>query len=178
MHQKLFSKFFLLLGFSTLLLSCSSKEDKDLEEAAERGRRKAKSDHQRLQEKNKGYIFGEPLFAIGSKKAEDTNIGVNSYLWRASLDVLSSLPKVKADPFGGMIITDWQILPEDNNERLKVEVVIIGRQLRSDALRVSIFRQHLNGTTWEDVSVSKETVDQIEETILKRARDIRLQEEK
>ncbi len=33
-------------------------------------------------------------------------LGVNSYLWHASLDTLSFLPLVSADPFGGVIITD------------------------------------------------------------------------
>jgi hypothetical protein len=177
MDQKLLLKSFLCLGLFSFLFGCSSK-DKDLEEAAERDRRTPKTQTQRMQDKTKGYIFGEPLFGIGSKKPEDTNIGVNSYLWRASLDTLSSLPKIKADPFGGMIITDWQILPEDETERLKIEIIIIGRQLRSDALKVSIFRQHLNKGIWEDAPVSKETLDEIEETILKRARDIRIQEEK
>ena len=114
MDQRLFLKYFLCLSLFSFLFGCSSK-DKDLEEAAERDRRTPKTQTQRMQDKTKGYIFGEPLFAIGSKKQEDTNIGVNSYLWRASLDTLSSLPKVQADPFGGMIVTDWQILSEDEN---------------------------------------------------------------
>ena len=164
--------FFTLFALSSLLMSCSHKEDKDLEDAAEHKRNLPKTKLERMQDKTKGYIFGE-LLSIGSK-AEESNIGVNSYLWRASLDVTASLPK--ADPFGGVITTDWHVL--DATERLKMEIIIIGRQLRSDALRVSVFRQVKKGNAWQDAPVSSDTIDDIEETILKRARDIRIQEEK
>lgn len=176
MYLKQPLKFFSYLCCVLALASCSRK-DADLEEAAERDQRAPKTKLQRLQDKTKGYIFGEPLLAIGSKKAEESNIGVNSYLWRASLDVVADLPKEKADPFGGVIVTGWQML-EDNKDRLKVEIVIIGRQLRADALRVSVFRQKRQGNQWKDASVSRETISEIEETILKRARDIRVREEK
>ena len=39
-------------------------------------------------------------------------IGVNAYLWRATLDTISFLPLTSADPFGGVIITDWYQPPE------------------------------------------------------------------
>ena len=170
-------KTFFYLCCVVTLVSCSKNKDADLQEAAERDHRTPKTKLERLQDKTKGYIFGEPLLTIGSKKSEDSNIGVNSYLWRASLDIVANLPKQKADPFGGLIVTDWQVL-SDPKERLKMEIVIIGRQLRSDALRVSVFRQQLKGSKWQDMTVSQETIAEIEETILKRARDIRVREEK
>lgn len=176
--QKNFFAIFTLFGLFAFLVSCSHKEDKDLEEAASDKRHVPKTKLERMKDKTKGYIFGEPLFSIGSKKAEDSNIGVNSYLWRASLEVTTSLPKTKADPFGGVIATDWHILDDAGTERLKMEIIIIGRQLRSDALRVSVFKQVKKGTTWQDAPISSDTIDEIEETILKRARDIRIREEK
>jgi len=168
---------FISLMLTGFLAQCN-RQDKDLEDAASRDRRTPKTKLERTQEKTKGYIFGEPLLSIGSKKAEESNIGVNSYLWRATLDVLAVLPKVKTDPFGGGILTDWHITDASPNERLKMEVIIIGRQLRSDAIRVSVFRQELKDKDWVDAPVSHHVIDQIEETILKRARDIRIQEEK
>jgi hypothetical protein len=172
-------KFHLYLSIVFLgLLSQCNRADKDLEDLATREHRTPKTKLEREKEKTKGYIFGEPLLSLGSKKAEETNIGVNSYLWRAALDVASSLPKVKADPFGGVVITDWHIADTAPTERLKMEIIIIGRQLRSDAIRVSVFRQELKGKQWVDAPVSHHVLDQIEETIIKRARDIRIQEEK
>lgn len=159
------------------LISCN-RADKDLEEIAEHKSRNAKSKRERRNEKMGGYVFDEPLFGIGGKGADDTNIGVNSYLWRATLDTLAILPKQKADPFGGVILTDWYSPDQSNRHRLKVEALIIGRQLRPSALRVSVFRQEKVGDKWEDRAVSQETIDQFEETILTRAREIRIAEEK
>ncbi len=39
-------------------------------------------------------------------------IGVNSFLWPASLDTISFMPVNSANPFGGVIITDWHAPPE------------------------------------------------------------------
>ena len=68
-------------------------------------------------------------------------IGVNSFLWRASLDTLNFMPLASADPFGGVIITDWYSEGATPNERFKATVYILDTRLRADALNVSIFRQ-------------------------------------
>lgn len=175
-YIKLYTTLF-LIGTLFLTPSCNRK-DTDLEEAAEKKQRTAKSKRARRDEKMGGYVFDEPLFSYGNKDAEDTNIGVNSYLWRATLDTLSILPKKKVDPFGGIILTEWYTPENMSDQRLKVEVAIIGRQLRAGALRVSVFRQEKVGSKWQDRFVNQETVDQFEETILTRAREIRISEEK
>jgi len=145
---------------------------------AEKKQKTAKNKRARRDEKMGGYIFDEPLFGYGNKNAEDTNIGVNSYLWRATLDTLSILPKKSTDPFGGTVLTEWYVPENTKDQRLKVEVTIIGRQLRAGALRVSVFRQEKVGQEWQDRFVSPDTIDQFEETILTRAREIRVAEEK
>jgi len=175
-YIKLYTTLF-LVGSSLLTASCNRK-DKDLENIAEKKYKTAKSKRARRDEKMGGYIFDEPLFSYGQKNAEDTNIGVNSYLWRATIDTLSILPKKTIDPFGGIVLTEWYTPENTANQRLKVEVAIIGRQLRSGALRVSVFRQEKVEDEWQDRFVSPETVDQFEETILTRAREIRVTEEK
>lgn len=101
-------------------------------------------------------------------------IGVNSYLWRASLDTLSFMPLQSADPFGGVIITDWYADPSVPNERFKATVYILDVNLRADALNVSIFRQVQQGGAWVDAPVSEDTESQIENAILSRARQLRL----
>ena len=86
-----------------------------------------------------------------------TQIGVNSYLWRATLDTLAFMPLASADPFGGVIITDWYTPASANGERFKATAYILGRELRSDGVRVSIFRQVLQGGQWVDAPVTVET---------------------
>ena len=125
-----------------------------------------------------GKLFGEISFG-GAVRSEDTGgasgIGVNGLLWRASLDTLSFLPLASADPFGGVIITDWYSPPESPNERFKVTAYILGRQLRSDGVRVAVFRQELtDGRGWVDSPVEDQTRSKLEGAILNRARELRI----
>ncbi len=100
-------------------------------------------------------------------------IGVNSFLWRASLDTISFMPVNSADPFGGVIITDWHSQPQAPKERFKINVYILGRELRADGLRVAVFRQVLGISGWRDAPVPSTTGTSIEDSILTRARQLR-----
>jgi hypothetical protein len=106
--------------------------------------------------------------------AVEEGIGVNSFLWRASLDTLNFMPLASADPFGGVIITDWYSDPTTPTERFKATVYILDTRLRADALNVSIFRQQQQGGAWVDATVDPATEIQIENAILTRARQLRL----
>ena len=105
--------------------------------------------------------------------SEVTQIGVNSYLWRASLESLSFMPLTQADSAGGVIVTDWYANPDSPNERVKVSVSILDRDLRADALRVAASRQVLQGGTWVEAPVQAATVQRLEDIILTKARDLR-----
>jgi hypothetical protein len=121
-------------------------------------------------------IFGEGgfLFFGDDEEKPGTDIGVNSFLWRASLDTISFMPVNSADPFGGVIITDWHANAEAPSERFKLNVYILGRTLRADGVRVSIFRQVLNRAgQWQDSNVPDGTKVKIEDAILTRARQLR-----
>jgi hypothetical protein len=102
-------------------------------------------------------------------------IGVNGYLWRATLDTLSFMPLASADPYGGVIITDWYVNPEVPNERLKCTVYILDSRLRADGLNVAVFKQNKNAAgEWIDAPSANETETQIENAILDKARRLRL----
>ena len=102
-----------------------------------------------------------------------TTIGVNSYLWRAALDTLSFAPMAQVDSNGGVIVTDWYANPSSPNDRVKVTVTILDRDLRADALRVAASRQVMRNGTWVEAPVTAATVQKLEEIILTRARDLR-----
>lgn len=102
-----------------------------------------------------------------------TSIGVNSYLWRASLETLAFMPLTQADSAGGVIVTDWYANPETPNERVKVSVSILDSDLRADALRVAASRQVLQDGTWIEAPVQASTVQRLEDIILTKARDLR-----
>jgi hypothetical protein len=105
--------------------------------------------------------------------AQVTTIGVNSYLWRASLEALSFMPLTQADSAGGVIVTDWYSNPENPAERVKVSVTILDQDLRADALRVAASRQVMQGGNWADAPVQAATVQRLEDIILTKARDLR-----
>jgi hypothetical protein len=111
--------------------------------------------------------------AISSSGGHIT-LGVNSYLWHASLDTLSFMPLKSADPFGGVIITDWYSAPAAPNDRMRVTVYILDRRLRADGLKVAVFRQSLGPQGWVDAAVNPETAVKLEDAILTRARELRL----
>ena len=115
------------------------------------------------------------IFGSGDKSGNGGGggIGVNSYLWRASLDTIAFMPLASADPFGGVIITDWYTPPETPAERFKMNVYILGRQLRADGVRISVFRQSRTGNGWTDVAVTKTTSVNLENEILNQARQLR-----
>ena len=100
-------------------------------------------------------------------------IGVNSYLWRATLETLSFMPLMQADSNGGVIVTDWYANPSSPNERVKVSVAILDQDLRADALTVAASRQVLNNGTWVEAPVQAATVQRLEDIILTKARDLR-----
>jgi len=102
-----------------------------------------------------------------------TTIGVNAYLWRASLDTLSFMPMVQTDSNGGVIVTDWYANPNSPNERMKLTVSILDQDLRADALRIAASRQVSQDGQWVDAPVQAATVQKLEEIILTKARDLR-----
>ncbi len=113
-----------------------------------------------------------PAYSTGDSGQATT---VNRYLWAASLETLDFLPVFSADPIAGLIITDWYINPESPDERFKTTVYILDSALRADALRVSIFRQeHAADGSWVDATVNPATGREIENAILTRARQLRL----
>ncbi|AKQ41006.1 hypothetical protein CP97_01490 [Aurantiacibacter atlanticus] len=105
--------------------------------------------------------------------AQVTSIGVNSYLWRASLETLSFMPLTQADSSGGVLITDWYVNPDTPSERVKVSVAILDQTLRADALRVAASRQVLQNGTWVEAPVQAATIQRLEGIILTKARDLR-----
>ena len=129
--------------------------------------------------RTKGSLLGTEGFIIGgiSKKTRGDEggggLGVNSYLWRATLDTITFMPVTSADPFGGVILTDWHAAADAPMERFKLNIYILGRALRADGVRVAVFRQVRDGAGWRDAPVAAKTGTQLEDAILNRARQLR-----
>lgn len=133
------------------------------------------------QPKNDDSLFGEGGifgFGGGGKDEGGGGIGVNSYLWRASLDTIAFMPLASADPFGGVVITDWYINPKQPNERFKMTIYILDKRLRADGIKVAVFRQEQGpGGSWADAPGNTETGVRVENAILTKARQLRIDSE-
>jgi len=117
---------------------------------------------------------------IGGKKAApkadvQQGIGVNGYLWRATLDTLSFMPLASADPWGGVVNYDWYVNPQTPNERFKATVFILDTRLRADALNVTVTKE-VKGADgqWTTAPVAAQTEADLENAILTKARQLNL----
>ena len=126
-----------------------------------------------------GKIFGDNginILGRDDDKSGGGGIGVNAFLWRASLDTISFMPLSSADPFGGVIITDWYSPQQSPDERFKVTVYILDTRLRADGVKVALFKQQRDPGrgTWLDGQAGATAAADIENAILTRARELRI----
>lgn len=102
-------------------------------------------------------------------------IGVNAYLWRATLDTMVFMPLASADPWGGVVNYDWYTNPQVPNERFKATVFILDRRLRADALNVSVNKEVQDASgQWIAAPVAAQTETDLENAILTKARQLNL----
>jgi len=124
-------------------------------------------------DKDRGVFGGS---GKGNSGGGGPGMAVNAYLWRGALDTLGFMPLNSIDPFGGVIITDWYTPAASNGgERFKATAFILTKDLRSDGVRVSVFRQVLQGGQWVDSGVAETTIAELENKVLARARKLREQ---
>ena len=103
-----------------------------------------------------------------------TGLPINALLWRASLDVVSTIPLDDVDTFGGTIVTEWYQVNKTSDERIKMTAFVLDRELRADGIRVVVYVQKRIGDNWQDSGTDSEMGKQMEELILTRAREIRV----
>jgi hypothetical protein len=104
-------------------------------------------------------------------KADNPNvtIGVNKYIWNATLDVLSFLPVEAADPFSGVIVMGWG-RASGSGRTYRATVYIQDPALDARSLRVALVTR--------GGPASKDTIRAIEDAILTRARQMRVADSK
>jgi hypothetical protein len=114
------------------------------------------------------------LFSSSAGEANTPTMAVNSFLWRASLETFSFMPLTTADQLSGIIITDWYSEPSVPDERMKVNILILDKSLRADALRITAFREKRTSLGWETTPVADQTNRRLEDVVLVRARELRI----
>lgn len=135
---------------------------------------------EQVRNQKRGKLTGDGLSLGGpadeSEEAGKNPLGVNAFLWRATLDTIAFMPLRDADPFGGVVITDWYEDPQARGVRYKINALILDRTLRADGIKIALFKQERNEETgeWSDAEVPSKLERQLEDTILTRARELRV----
>ena len=111
---------------------------------------------------------GISITDIINRDSESKKFYVNSFLWRASLDVLSFAPFQSTDAFGGIIVTEWF---KKNNQQIKLTALIKSRDLRSEGINIKAYIKNNKNEISEDRVLSRK----IEDLILTKARVLRIQ---
>ena len=152
---------FITLGSALLLSSCSSVKTIPVEEP----------------EGPVSIFTGKPgglkLSDFNKKDQPSDGIPVNALLWRAALDIASFVPLDDVDTFGGSIVTEWHQPESKANQRLKLTIFVMGRELRSDAITVHAYLQNRRGTEWVDAGRDEALGHKLEDLVLARARELR-----
>lgn len=106
--------------------------------------------------------------------ARTATVQVNRFAWRAALDSVSFMPLASSDPYGGAIATDWYVAQRSPNERLRLNILVGGPDLRGDTVKVTVFRQERRGGRgdWANAPVDAGTAQNLENVILQRAREL------
>lgn len=120
---------------------------------------------------NKGISLSDIL---DLENQNNSNLNINGFLWRASLEVLSIAPLISTDALGGTIITDWYIDRNIPNQRIKISAFIKSSELRSDGIEIKVHVQKKENMIWSDTRTNKKLENQIEDKILNEARILRL----
>ncbi len=116
---------------------------------------------------------GIKLSDFGSQSEPDTSMPVNAIAWRAALDIASLVPLADVDTFGGTIVTEWYSLADRPDERIKLTIFVVGRELRSDSISVRVHVQQRMADGWGEAVRDEALARQIEDLILARARELR-----
>ena len=139
--------------------------------------------------KGPGLLSGESGNLLDAFRAKDENgrvveggigsvlVPVNPYLWRASLEAVAFMSLAQTDSTGGTIITEWYVNPNNTNERVKVNILILGRQFQVQNLKVNVFKQVKTEGSWVDATAEASVASQLEDTILTNARAIKVREQ-
>ena len=197
MNRK-FILIFLLLVLSSFLISCNETRGIDASklEAQTRGEiikrsgttfagGSAEKDRLALLDaenrlRSGGGLLGKKGLSLGeiekSKKSTTSTIGfpINPFLWKGSLEIIDFMPLTSADPFAGIIITDWYASQSAPNERCKINIFIRGAEMKTDNLKVNSFCQSLSNGQWVDIKNNIDNDAKLENAILNKAKKLRL----
>ena len=109
------------------------------------------------------------IFDLFKRRDTGTTVKVNRYLWNASLDVLNFMPIQSIDPFTGVIVMGYG-RPPGGGRAYRATVYIKDPALDARSLNVALATR--------GGPVAEGTQRAVEDAILSRARQLRIQDKK
>tara|TARA_B100002051_G_C16603534_1_gene569357 strand:- start:148 stop:702 length:555 start_codon:yes stop_codon:yes gene_type:complete len=117
-------------------------------------------------EEGKGFRL---MTGFGGKKGGEFEFANSNPLWRASLDIIDFMPLLSVDYGGGIIITDWYG-EENEKDSIKISIQFLSNEIRSDALKIKVFKKNCTSLTDCKIFVSKSSInEELRVAILKKA---------
>ena len=154
-----------VMGIALVLSGCSGGFG-NFFQGGERSRAAAAEIHAR--ERGDGASRSSTIWDLFSgAQNPSVTVEVNKYLWQASLEVLDFLPVQSVDPFSGVIVTGFGT-PPGGGRAYRAAVLVNDPALDARSLNVAIMTQ--------SGPASRETIRAVEDAILTRARQLRIQD--
>ncbi len=175
--MKNLGKFTLACALGLFVSACAVQTDRDQSFPEVDSEKKPRAQLEKLQGGNEK-LFGD--ITIGGPKKQEEGLGtgaaVNLFLWRAALETLALGPLESADPFGGVIITDWFTLDEEPGNQFRVTAYILGRSLRTDNIKIAMYVRSTENGQMVTRRAASAAETRLENVILTKARTIRATE--
>ena len=164
------AKYYLYFLFAIIFIitNCSNQDVKEFDR--DKSIYSPKDYEQKKRVEREGSFITDLFNGDNNNNQQSINISVNQYLWKASLDILSSsVPLVSIDSMSGIIISDWYNLKNKPNERIKISILVTSRELRADGLNIKIFKQVNKGGNWVTSSINPQLALNLERKIVHKA---------
>ena len=162
-QNNIITKIVLIFLIYTNLNSCGIYRPVDAKEFPPEPEKRVQKN---LQE-GKGFTI---MGMTNNNKGGKFDFATSNEMWRASLDILDFMPLTSADYGGGLIITDWYSDQNNSNESIKISIRFLSNEIRSDALKITVFSKECEKLINCKVSKSNPRIEnELQVAILKRA---------
>lgn len=159
-------KIFIILGFLSMLISCSSK-DSSQDGVLNKKRIEPNMDERMRKARDAG---GGIFNSSRSKSSTTFEFASSNVLWRATLGAFDSLPIANVDYSGGMILTDWYSNDQNSKESIKIKVQFTSNELSTSSLSVISHKRTCELENCKISMLNNEFNSKIKNTILEKAR--------
>ena len=128
-----FTQFFYIILISVFLNQCGIYKKSDARKVPVNANDRV----QKNLEEGRRIKFGN----LGKGGSGKFQFASSNEMWRATIEILDFVPLINVDYGGGIIVTDWYSDSSSKNESIKIMVQFLTNEIRSDAIKVNIYKK-------------------------------------